>query len=197
MKEAIKIILKKIKLLKLNFLNHKFKKYIIDYKEIDDNLEVKNSNGNTKIIKNTIANKVKLMEIIKSHKMEIQNRANYYDNVKEDYKYIMLLSEILILSIGLIFVLSFFTGSYILFSITLLSFILTLVLYLINAYKILLFRAEVKRLKRILNNENIFEDDNELLEIFKELFVTLKNRISEFIGKITLIFENRKYKSKI
>ena len=39
-KEKINLFIKKIKLSKLNFLNHKFKKYIIKYEE-NENMSVK------------------------------------------------------------------------------------------------------------------------------------------------------------
>ena len=51
-KEKINLFIKKIKLSKLNFLNHKFKKYIIKYEENENNIIIYNSNGDKKIVKN-------------------------------------------------------------------------------------------------------------------------------------------------
>ena len=87
-------ILKKIELKKINFLNHKFKKYIVKFEEEDNNLKIYNSNGDYKIVENNILNKVKAMEIINVHNKEIDEKINYYNNKKEDYKFIILLNSL-------------------------------------------------------------------------------------------------------
>lgn len=81
--EKLKLIIKRIELSKINYLNHKFKKYIIGYEEKGDKIKILNSNGDYKFVNNNIPNKVKIMDIIKSHEKEINNKINYYENEKE------------------------------------------------------------------------------------------------------------------
>ena len=73
-KENIKEIYRKINLSKINYLNHKFKKYIVKYEEKNNKIKIYNSNGDYKLVENTIPNKVKIMEIIKEHKKEMENK---------------------------------------------------------------------------------------------------------------------------
>lgn len=190
-KEKINLLIKKIKLSKLNFLNHKFKKYIIKYEEDENNIIIYNSNGDKKIVKNNIPNKVKIMEIIKDHNTEINKKINYYKSKKEDYKIIILSSGILLLMFGFMFIFSFFTGSYILLILTLLSFSICLYLYLEYVYKVLLFREEIKRLVYIKEEHEINYDDNELKEIAIDSFKVVRNKFYSGLEKIIDILDKK------
>ena len=148
----IKLFFKKLEVSKINYLNHKFKKYIIKYEEDKDNIKIYNSCGDYKIVKNTIPNKVNIMEIIKDHENEIQERINDYYKNEEDYKIIIISSALILIALGCTFIFSFFVGSYILFTLTLLSFVSMLVMFSMNTYNILINREEIKRLKNIKNN---------------------------------------------
>ena len=192
-KNYIKNIIKRIELSKINFLNHKFRKFIIKYEIKNNEIIIYNSNGDYKIVDNTVPNKVKIMEIIKEHEQAIDKEIKYYNYNKEDYKIILISSSLFLIVIGCLFIFSFFVGNYILFILTLLS----LVLYIINTYKTLLFREEVKRLVKI-NNNTLELNDNELLDIFKDIFTYIKKYYYELITKILKIFDNIKVKlSKI
>ena len=184
-KEKINLFIKKIKLSKLNFLNHKFKKYIIKYEENENNIIIYNSNGDN------IPNKVKIMEIIKDHNTEINKKINYYNSKKEDYKIIIISSGILLLMFGFMFIFSFFTGSYILLILTLLSFSICLYLYLEYVYKILLFREEIKRLVYIKEEHAINYDDNELKEIAIDSFKVVRNKFYSGLEKIIDILDKK------
>ena len=190
-KERIEKLIKKIKLYKINFLNHKFKKYIVKYEEVDDNIKIYNSNGDIKIVKNNIPNKVKIMEIIKEHGNEINKKIDYYENKKEDYKIILLSSGLLPLMFGCTFIFSFFTGSYILLILTLLSFSICLYLYINYVYKIFIFREEIKRLSSIKNENKINYDDNELKDIAVDSIKFIKNKFYNGVDKIFNIIEKK------
>ena len=191
--ESMKLIIKKIELSKINYLNHKFKKYIIGYEEKGDKIKIINSTGDSKFVENNIPNKVKIMDIIKDHEIEIKNKINYYENKKDDYKIIILSSGLFLLVLGSLFIFSFFVGSYILLLLTLISFSISLVLFGMNTYKIVIFREEIKRLKYIKNNKNIY-NENELKDIILDGFTYVKKYFYEFILKIITLVDNIKVK---
>ena len=191
--ESMKLIIKKIELSKINYLNHKFKKYIIGYEEKGDKIKIINSTGDSKFVENNIPNKVKIMDIIKDHEIEIKNKINYYENKKDDYKIIILSSGLFLLVLGALFIFSFFVGSYILLLLTLISFSISLVLFGMNTYKIVIFREEIKRLKYIKNNKNIY-NENELKDIILDGFTYVKKYFYEFILKIITLVDNIKVK---
>ena len=183
-------ILKKIELKKINFLNHKFKKYIVKFEEEDNNLKIYNSNGDYKIVENNILNKVKAMEIINVHNKEIDEKINYYNNKKEDYKFIILLNSLILLFFGFFFIISFFLGNYVIFFFILLSYILSFIISSIYFYNIMLFREEVKRLKYIKEDKLIY-DDYEIINLFKDIFSYIKLSFKECLLRISNLFERR------
>ena len=191
--ESMKLTIKKIELSKINYLNHKFKKYIIGYEEKGDKIKIINSTGDSKFVENNIPNKVKIMDIIKDHEIEIKNKINYYENKKDDYKIIILSSGLFLLVLGALFIFSFFVGSYILLLLTLISFSISLVLFGMNTYKIVIFREEIKRLKYIKNNKNIY-NENELKDIILDGFTYVKKYFYELILKIITLVDNIKVK---
>jgi len=193
-KEKINKMFLRIKLSKINYLNHKFKKYIVKYEEKKDKIKIYNSNGDYKIIDNTIANKVKVMEIIKDHKKEIDEKIeNYYDK-KDDNLIVLLSTSLLLIVLGCVFMFSFFVGSYMFLLLSLSAFSITLGLFTINTYKIILFREEIKRLKLIKENKDIFKN-NELKEIILDSITIVKDKIYSVILKIFDILDNKKVKS--
>lgn len=191
--EKIKLFLKKIEVGKINYLNHKFKKYIIRFEENKDNLIIYNSCGDSKIVKNTIPNKVKIMEIIKDHEKEINNKILNYEDSKEDYKLVIISSGLILIALGFTFVFSFFVGSYILFTLTLLSFIAMLIMFSYNIYNIIINREEVKRLENLKNNKLVL-DDRELSNIFKDIFTYIKNGFYGIILRILDLIDGIKIK---
>ena len=191
--KKVKLFLRKLEVSKINYLNHKFKKYIIKYEEDKDNIKIYNSCGDYKIVKNTIPSKVKIMEIIKDHENEINERIEDYNNNKEDYKIIIICSALLLFALGCTFVFSFFVGSYILFFLTLFSFIIMLIMFSLNTYNTFINREEIKRLENIKNNKIIL-DDKELKSVFKDSFIYLKNYFYEIILKIIDLIDDIKVK---
>lgn len=191
--EKVKLIFKKIELSKINYFNHKFKKYIIGYEEKGDKIKILNSTGDYKFVDNNIPNKVKIMDIIKDHEIEIKNKINYYENKKDDYKIIIFSSGLFLLVLGVLFIFSFFVGSYVLLLLTFLSFSISLVLFCMNTYKITIFREEVKRLNYIKNSKNIY-NENELKDIIIDSFTYAKKYFYEIILKIMSLVDNIKVK---
>lgn len=192
MKTLIKQIYNRIKLLKINFYNHKFRKYIVKYEEIGDKLKIINSNGNYKYVDNNIPNKVKTMEIIKEHEQDINNRIEYYNSKKDDYKIIIMSSALILITLGFIFGVSFFFGSLPLLLISFISFSILLYLFVLSTYKIFIFREEIKHLEYIKGNKEVFE--SEIKEIIKDSFIILKDKYYDIVLKIITIIDNIKVK---
>lgn len=133
------------------------------------------------------------MEIIKDHEKEMIKRIDNYSLKSDDYKIIILSSGLLLCFLGCVTIFSFFVGSIILFLLSLLSFSTTLVLFSLNTYKIIIEREEIKRLKLILENKNIYED-NEIKELFTDIFTIIKNYFYETITRIINLLEKKKSK---
>ena len=193
-KNRIKEIYRKIELSKINYFNHKFKKYIVKYEESKNELKIFNSNGEYKVVKNCIANKVKVMEIIKEHQKEIDKKIQYYEEISEDNKLILISSAFLLFVLGCVFMFSFFVGSYLFLLLALIAFSITLLLFSINTYKIILLREEVKRLKLIKDNNNIL-NDSELKDIIMDSFIILKNKFYSVLTKFIDTFDKKRIKS--
>lgn len=191
--DNIKLVIKKLKLSKINYLNSKFKKYIIKYNIENNKIKIINSNGDYKYVENNVPNKVKVMEIIKDHEIEIDSRILDYEGKSDDYKIIILSSGILLSFLGVMFIFSFFVGSYILFLLAFLSFSISLVLFVLNTYKIMINREEIKRLKLLKENKNIYEE-SEIKDIICDTFTYLKNYFYEGLTKIINLLEKNKSK---
>ena len=193
LKNYVKKVLKSIELSKINFLNHKFRKFIVKYEINKDKIKIYNSNGDYKIIDNTVPNKVKIMEIVKDHEIQMNKVIDYYDKNKDDYRIIIMSSSLFLIVLGFLFIFSFFVGNYLLFIMILISFIISFVLYTIYLYKTLLYREEVKRFRNIKNNILIL-DNNELLEILKDSFTYIKNYFYIVITRLIKIFDSLRVK---
>lgn len=192
MNTLIKKIYNRLRLFRINFYNHKFRKYIVKYEEIGDKIKIINSNGNYKYVENNIPNKVKTMEIIKEHEMDIDKRIEYYDEKREDYKIIIISSALILITLGCIFGISFFFGSYPLLLISFISFSIVLYLFILSTYKIYIFREEIKHLKRIRINSEVLEF--EIKELIMDSFIIIKNKFYELVLKIISIIDNIKVK---
>lgn len=145
-------IVNKIRIIKTKLFNHKFKKYIIDYNEKGDKLEIINSSNEHKYINNNIANKTKIIEIIKDHKEEINLKISYYENKKEEYKIMLLFNECILILLGFIFLFSFFMGETLFFLLALLIFGIYLLIFINYTHRILIFREEINLLKSLNKN---------------------------------------------
>ena len=112
---------------------------------------------------------------------------------KEDYKLVIISSGLILIALGFTFVFSFFVGSYILFTLTLLSFIAMLIMFSYNIYNIIINREEVKRLENLKNNKLVL-DDRELSNIFKDIFTYIKNGFYGIILRILDLIDGIKIK---
>lgn len=170
------LVLRKIRCLKNKFFGRNYKKYIIKFEEVEGKIKICNSLNEYRYINNSVVNKVKLMEIIKDHKEEINNKIEYYYNKREDYKIIFLANEIALLILGCIFLFSFFIGDTIFFLMSLFILSIYLLIFINYSYRILLLREEVKRLESLYEEEYSYV----FFENLKKLIVDIKVNMNVF-----------------
>lgn len=133
------------------------------------------------------------MKIIKDHEKDMYKKIKYYEDKKEDFKIIIFSSGLLLSFLGFMFIFSFFVGSYILLLLSFLSFSTTLVLFTMNTYKILITREEIKRLKLIKENKDIYKI-SEIKDIILDSFTYIKNYFYETLTRIINLLEKNKSK---
>ena len=193
-KGIIRSIGKRITLSKINFLNHKFKKFIVKYEVKDNKIKVYNSNGDYKLVDNTIQNKVKIMEIVKEHEKVINDEIEYYYNNKEDYKIVLFISLITLIVFGFFSLFTFFIGNYYLLILSIILFLSALFLYVYNFSRIYIFREEIKRLESIKEGRLVLNED-EIYEFFKDLYIIIKDYVYNLILKIMNVKDRIKVKT--
>ena len=136
----------------LKLYSHKFKKYLIAYKEVGKKIEIYNSYNEQQYVENTIMNKIKIIEIIKEHREEILKKIKYYDEIQKEYMIILTCNIVILLSLGLILLCSFFVGDKIFFILSLVILSVYVLIFINYFYKIILFKKEIKILKNIKSN---------------------------------------------
>lgn len=145
----IKKIVGNIKRKMTVFLYDRFTKYIIDYKIEGENLRILTNFGDSRLVHNTEENQAKLNQVIVKNKLEIAKKIDEYEKNGQERLTVLILN-IMLLGISGIFVpLTFFTGSYIVFilSIFLFSFLSLAVSVITVDYYVLI--EEIKNLKNI------------------------------------------------
>ena len=124
----------------------KFKKYIIAYEIVGDKIKILDSSNEYRFVDNSFYNKVKLNEIIKEHKEEIDLKISYYENKKGEYEIILFINAFILVVLGFIFIFSFFIGDILFFILAFTIIGLYLLIYINYSSQILIFREEIKRL---------------------------------------------------
>ena len=147
--EQLKKMFDKIKTKLFNY-----KKYIIKFEILDDKLKILNSDNEYTYVDNSLKNKVKLMEIIKEHKEEIDLKIIYYEKKKEDYEIILFVNAFVLIALGFIFIFSFFIGDIMFFLLALTITCMYLLIFINYTSRILTFKEEIKRLKKFYKKNN-------------------------------------------
>ncbi len=131
------------------FLYDRFTKYIVEYKPEGDNLRIITNFGDSRIVKNTEENQAKLNKIVVKSKLDIASRIDEYESTSQERLTVLIINIMLLGLSGLFVPLTFFTGSYIIFllSIILFSFLSLAVSVIMIDYFVLV--EEISRLKNI------------------------------------------------
>lgn len=145
---VIKEQFKKIKSKYDKALMKHFKKYIVDYKVIDDKIKIYSSAGDYRIVKNTKNNITKLNKALVQNKVTIQRKIDLYENTYKERLIVLLIDLLLILSFGTLVCLTFFIGSYILFILSILLFSLSVITSTITGFNYFVLVKEISYLKK-------------------------------------------------
>lgn len=131
------------------FLYGRFTKYIVEYKPEGDNLRIITNFGDSRIVKNTEENQAKLNKIVVKSKLDIASRIDEYESTSQERLTVLIINIMLLGLSGLFVPLTFFTGSYVIFllSIILFSFLSLAVSVIMIDYFVLV--EEISRLKNI------------------------------------------------
>lgn len=131
------------------FFKERFTKYIIDYKLEGDNLRIITNFGDSRLVKNTPENQAKLNKIVIKSKLDILLKIDEYENKSHERACVLIMNIMLLGISGLLVPFTFFTGSYIIFalSIILFSFLSLSVSVITIDYYVLV--EEIRNLKNV------------------------------------------------
>ncbi len=146
MKKNIKEIFGKVELKKKSLFNHYFKKYVVDYKIEDEHIKIIASDGNYRLVKN---NMKKVNQAIVKNKVEIASRIDEYEAHSNERLMVLIINIILLLGCGIIVPLSFFTGFYLFFLLSIIAFSLSVVTTSISGFNYYILVKEIQNLKNI------------------------------------------------
>lgn len=140
---------KDLELKKEAYLKHRYTKYVVDYKFDGDNIRVFSNIGNYRTVKNTRSNLSKINRAIVKNKIDIAHKIDDYENTSKE-RALMLLFNLLMVSVcGGIVVLSFFSGVYLFFLLSLVLFLLISAAAFIMSLNTYVKVSEIQELKRI------------------------------------------------
>ena len=128
----------------------KFKKYVVNYEVVEDKIKVIESSGESKLVENNFYNRVKLDEIIKEHKEEMNYKISYYSKKEDEYEIIMFINAFILIVLGFVFLFSFFIGDIAFFLLILAIVLVYLIIFINYLTRIVIFREEVNRLKEFM-----------------------------------------------
>lgn len=131
------------------FLNHYFKKYIIDYEIMDDKVKIISSTGDYRVVKNTKGNISKLNQAIVKNKVNIQRKIDEYEATSKERFIVLIINLMAIIGFGVLICLTFFTGSYFLFIISILLFSLSVITSTLTSFNYFINVKEVTNLKKL------------------------------------------------
>lgn len=136
--------------IKKNILfNHYFKKYVIDYKIEDDRIKIMASNGKYRMVKNTKTNEKKINQAIVKNKVEIASRIDDYEAHSNERLTVLIINISLLFGCGIIVPLSFFTGFYLFFLLSIIAFSLSVVTTSISGFNYYILVKEIQNLKKV------------------------------------------------
>jgi|SRR5574344_671209 hypothetical protein len=154
---------------KTNYLNHNFDKFIVNYELNGDKIKVYSNVGKYRMIKNTHSNIVKLNRVIVHNKIDISNKIDEYESTNSQ-RLIVLIFNILIDTLcGLATLSTFFVGSYILFSLSVITFGLCVITTSMSGLNYYILAKEIQNLKYLTG----YKKEN---EINLPKFKTIKSR---------------------
>lgn len=149
MKKNVQEILNELEFEKKRVLNHRFKKYVVDYKIEDDHIKIMANNGSYRIVKNNKTNLKKIDQVIVKNKVAIASRIDDYEAHSMERLIVLIINIMLLLGCGIIVPFAFFTGYYLFFLLSIIAFSLSVVTTSISGFNYYILIKEIQSLKKL------------------------------------------------
>ena len=131
-----------------NYFYHHYGKYAVEYQIEGDKIKVISNIGLYRYVPNTKANIKKLDEAIIKNKITIAEKIDDYERTNESRAKMLLFNISMILFSGLSIVLAFFSGSYMLFLLSVISFSVCTFASTTTGLTYFILVSEIRNLKR-------------------------------------------------
>ena len=131
-----------------NYFYHHYGKYAVEYQIEGDKIKVISNIGLYRYVPNTKSNIKKLDEAILKNKITIAEKIDNYEKTNESRAKMLLFNISMILFSGLSIVFAFFSGSYILFLLSLISFSICTFAASTSGLTYFILVSEIRNLKR-------------------------------------------------
>lgn len=131
-----------------NYFYHHYGKYAVEYQIEGDKIKVISNIGLYRYVPNTKANIKKLDEAILKNKITIAEKIDDYEKTNESRAKMLLFNIAMILFSGLSIVFAFFSGSYILFLLSVISFSICTFAASTSGLTYFILVSEIRNLKR-------------------------------------------------
>ena len=131
-----------------NYFYHHYGKYAVEYHIEGDKIKVISNIGLYRYVPNTKSNIKKLDEAILKNKITIAEKIDNYEKTNESRAKMLLFNISMILFSGLSIVFAFFSGSYLLFLLSLISFSICTFAASTSGLTYFILVSEIRNLKR-------------------------------------------------
>ena len=131
-----------------NYFYHHYSKYAVEYKIEGDKIKVISNIGLYRYVPNTKANIKKLDEAIIKNKVTIAEKIDDYEKTNESRAKFLLFNISMVMFSGLSIVLAFFSGSYLLFLLSVISFAFCVFASTTTGLTYFILVSEIRNLKR-------------------------------------------------
>ena len=131
-----------------NYFYHHYGKYAVEYQIEGDKIKVISNIGLYRYVPNTKSNIKKLDEAILKNKITIAEKIDNYEKTNESRAKMLLFNISMILFSGLSIVFAFFSGSYLLFLLSLISFSICTFAASTSGLTYFILVSEIRNLKR-------------------------------------------------
>ena len=131
-----------------NYFYHHYGKYAVEYQIEGDKIKVISNIGLYRYVPNTKSNIKKLDEAILKNKITIAEKIDNYEKTNESRAKMLLFNISMILFSGISIVFAFFSGSYLLFLLSLISFSICTFAASTSGLTYFILVSEIRNLKR-------------------------------------------------
>ena len=142
-----------------NYFYHHYNKYAVEYVIEGDKIKVISNIGLYRYVANTKSNIKKLDEAIKKNRITIEEKIDEYEQTNHVRGYVLLFNILMIIMSAGSIVLSFFSGNYFLFLISVIAFSVCVFASTTTGLTYLILVQEIRNLKRATGYKRDLEID--------------------------------------